>query len=451
MPRHPDRASRVPASRSRRRPTSAGRSRSEALAASTPVQGLDPSIVLETKLHPPPARPGLIERVGLLGHLAASEASVVVVSAPAGYGKTVLLSQYAAVAARPFVWLSLDATDADRVLLALELATAIDRVAPVDARVFASLSSAGAGDRADGPSRAREQPPRRRERGPRRGRPAPRRQPREALPSSPSSASTSRPAHSSWSPPATRPPFPWAACASRAAARARLGRPGAQPRGGGGPHASDQGAARGSEPGRAARAHRGVARSRLPRRAGAPGRRRRAWLRDQGGAATIAIWWTTSPASCSRACCPSGSPSSCGRRSWIGSRRPCVTPCSVARTRRRRSPSSSTRTSSSCPSIGGGSGTATTTSSGTSFAPSSPAGTRDPCRRSTAGPRAGTSGKGRPRRPCSTRWPPRTCAERPSSWCTRHAGSAGSAALPPCAVGWRPSRRTSSPTRGPWP
>ena len=64
-----------------------------------------------------------------------------VVSAPAGYGKTVLLSQYAAVAARPFVWLSLDATDADRVLLTLELATAIDRVAPVDARVFASLSS----------------------------------------------------------------------------------------------------------------------------------------------------------------------------------------------------------------------------------------------------------------------------------------------------------------------
>ncbi len=105
------------------------------------MQGLHPSIVLETKLHPPPARPELIERVGLLDHLAGSEASVVVVSAPAGYGKTVLLSQYAAVAARPFVWLSLDATDADRVLLALELATAIDRVAPVDARVFASLSS----------------------------------------------------------------------------------------------------------------------------------------------------------------------------------------------------------------------------------------------------------------------------------------------------------------------
>ena len=103
------------------------------------MQGSDPSIVLETKLHPPPARPELIERVGLLRRLVGSEASVVVVGAPAGYGKTVLLSQYAAVVDRPFVWLSLDATDADPVLLALELATAIDRVAPVDARVFASL------------------------------------------------------------------------------------------------------------------------------------------------------------------------------------------------------------------------------------------------------------------------------------------------------------------------
>ena len=104
-------------------------------------QLFDPRLVVETKLHPPPARPGLVERVGLLRRLAGSDASVVVVAAPAGYGKTVLLAQYAAVVDRPCAWLSLDATDADPVLLALELATAIDRVAPVDARVFASLSS----------------------------------------------------------------------------------------------------------------------------------------------------------------------------------------------------------------------------------------------------------------------------------------------------------------------
>src|SRR5262245_39496120 len=111
------------------------------LSPRSQLQGLDPSIVLETKLHPPPARPGLVERAGLLRHLVGSEASVVVLGAPAGYGKTVLLSQYAAVVDRPFAWLSLDATDDDPVLLALELATAIDRLTPVDARVFASLSS----------------------------------------------------------------------------------------------------------------------------------------------------------------------------------------------------------------------------------------------------------------------------------------------------------------------
>ena len=70
-----------------------------------------------------------------------AEASVVVVGAPAGYGKTTLLAQYAAVVDRPLTWLSLDATDADPVLLALELATAIERVSPVDERVFASLGS----------------------------------------------------------------------------------------------------------------------------------------------------------------------------------------------------------------------------------------------------------------------------------------------------------------------
>ncbi len=100
-----------------------------------------PAIVLETKLHPPPSRPGLVERAGLLRRLRDPEAPVVVVGAPAGYGKTILLAQYAAVTNRPFAWLSLDAADADPVLLALELATAIDRVSTVDARVFSSLST----------------------------------------------------------------------------------------------------------------------------------------------------------------------------------------------------------------------------------------------------------------------------------------------------------------------
>ena len=99
------------------------------------------AIVLETKLHPPPTRAGLVERAGLLRDMVEAEASVVVVCAPAGYGKTTLLAQYAAVVDRPLTWLSLDATDDDPVLLALELATAVERLSPVDGRVFASLGS----------------------------------------------------------------------------------------------------------------------------------------------------------------------------------------------------------------------------------------------------------------------------------------------------------------------
>lgn len=99
------------------------------------VQTLDPTIVLETKLHPPPLRGGLVPRVRLLN----GASPVVVLCAPAGYGKTTVLAQYAASTERPLAWLTLDEADDDPVLLLLELATALARLAPVDARVFRSL------------------------------------------------------------------------------------------------------------------------------------------------------------------------------------------------------------------------------------------------------------------------------------------------------------------------
>ena len=108
---------------------------------SVQAQRSGPGAVVETKLHRPESRPGLVERNGLLGSLLATEAPVIVIGAPAGYGKTTLLAQYAAATDRPVAWLSLDAADGDRVVLAAGLATAIERVAPVDDRVFASLRS----------------------------------------------------------------------------------------------------------------------------------------------------------------------------------------------------------------------------------------------------------------------------------------------------------------------
>jgi ATP/maltotriose-dependent transcriptional regulator MalT len=52
--------------------------------------------LVEAKLHPPPGRPGIVDRVGLVDRLLASHAvPVVCVVAPAGYGKTTLLGHLA--------------------------------------------------------------------------------------------------------------------------------------------------------------------------------------------------------------------------------------------------------------------------------------------------------------------------------------------------------------------
>jgi ATP/maltotriose-dependent transcriptional regulator MalT len=51
---------------------------------------------LETKLHPPLLRPSQVPRVGLLTMLeAAGPVPIVAVVAPAGYGKSILLAQWA--------------------------------------------------------------------------------------------------------------------------------------------------------------------------------------------------------------------------------------------------------------------------------------------------------------------------------------------------------------------
>src|SRR5215471_8306841 len=95
--------------------------------------------LLETKLIPPSLGPSAIRRDGLLRLLATTDAAVVAVCAPAGYGKTTLLTQVAAAANAPVAWLCLDETDADAVQLLLGLTTALDRCVPLDPRVLQSL------------------------------------------------------------------------------------------------------------------------------------------------------------------------------------------------------------------------------------------------------------------------------------------------------------------------
>jgi LuxR family maltose regulon positive regulatory protein len=91
---------------------------------------------VESKLHPPPLRPGSVARTALVNRLRAAGAfPIVLVVGPAGYGKTTLLSQWAARDARPFAWVSVDERDNDPYVLLKHVAAALDRNAPVGADV----------------------------------------------------------------------------------------------------------------------------------------------------------------------------------------------------------------------------------------------------------------------------------------------------------------------------
>jgi LuxR family maltose regulon positive regulatory protein len=67
-----------------------------------------------------------------------------VVTAPAGYGKTTLLSEWAERDRRPFAWVSVDAADADPVVFLAHVAVALDRLETLDSEVFDAIASPGA-------------------------------------------------------------------------------------------------------------------------------------------------------------------------------------------------------------------------------------------------------------------------------------------------------------------
>lgn len=70
--------------------------------------------LLATKLFRPPPRPGTVLRHRLLARLSEGLArKLTLVAAPAGYGKTTLVSAWAAAADLPAAWLSLDPDDSD--------------------------------------------------------------------------------------------------------------------------------------------------------------------------------------------------------------------------------------------------------------------------------------------------------------------------------------------------
>ncbi|HEY5695915.1 MAG TPA: hypothetical protein VIT01_00250, partial [Acidimicrobiales bacterium] len=100
-----------------------------------------PFPIRTSKLRPVAPRRGTVRRRALLDRLQESEAPVIVVIAPAGYGKTTLLSQWVDDEPGRVAWLSGDDGDDDPVVLCTDIAAALDRLEPLAPGVFAALSA----------------------------------------------------------------------------------------------------------------------------------------------------------------------------------------------------------------------------------------------------------------------------------------------------------------------
>jgi len=89
--------------------------------------------ILATKLYIPPPRPKVVQRTHLIQRL--NEAlrytpGVTLISAPAGFGKTTLISEWVANGQRPAAWLSLDDGDNDPARFLAYLIAALQIIAP---------------------------------------------------------------------------------------------------------------------------------------------------------------------------------------------------------------------------------------------------------------------------------------------------------------------------------
>jgi LuxR family maltose regulon positive regulatory protein len=96
-------------------------------AAPAGVAASEQDVLLATKLHVPGPRPGFVPRPRLAGALGGG---LVLVCAPAGFGKTALLADWLRSGGRPVAWLSLDVGDNDPVRFWRHLVAALDRARP---------------------------------------------------------------------------------------------------------------------------------------------------------------------------------------------------------------------------------------------------------------------------------------------------------------------------------
>src|SRR5574338_1297363 len=89
--------------------------------------------LLSTKLHIPRSGHGGVSRPQLVNRLLASieqQGSLVLLSGPAGFGKTTLLSEFVTAIRKPVAWVSLDGGDNDPIQFWTYLINAIQSVQP---------------------------------------------------------------------------------------------------------------------------------------------------------------------------------------------------------------------------------------------------------------------------------------------------------------------------------
>ena len=94
---------------------------------------MKPAPLLTTKFHIPATRARLVPRPRLWQRLAEAltrERSLIVISAPAGFGKTTLLSEWLQHLSLPVAWLSLDPADNDVARFLAYLSAALQKIHP---------------------------------------------------------------------------------------------------------------------------------------------------------------------------------------------------------------------------------------------------------------------------------------------------------------------------------
>lgn len=99
--------------------------------------------ILATKLYIPPPRPKVVPRPFLIERLNAGlQRKLTLISAPAGFGKTTLVSEWIANCERPAAWLSLDEGDNDPSCFLAYLVAALQTIAAnIGARVLGALQT----------------------------------------------------------------------------------------------------------------------------------------------------------------------------------------------------------------------------------------------------------------------------------------------------------------------